>query len=435
MKLTIIGTGYVGLVSGVCFAELGNTVVCVDKLETKVQQLQAGKSPIYEPGLEELLQKNIQSGNLSFTTDLKENIQDSDIIIIAVGTPQSEDGSADLTYVHQVAKEIGEALPTNSRFVIVNKSTVPVGTAQSVKTIILEQNADVDIAVCSVPEFLREGSAVYDTMNPDRIVIGSSSQWATDLLETIHFPLASGDKIVRTDEPSAEMIKYAANSFLATKISFINEMANISEHLGANIDDVVRGIGSDRRISLIFLNAGLGYGGSCFPKDVRALMNMAGARDYVPVMLQAADEVNVRQRHRPIQHLDTHFNEELEGKTVAVLGLAFKPNTDDMRDAPSIDIIHDLTKRGAHIRAHDPIASEAAAPLLPRSVHLATSAQDAYTGADAVIIVTEWDEYKALTPAQLTAHMQGNVLIDGRNALDFAAYKDAGFDYYGIGRS
>ncbi|WP_255343634.1 nucleotide sugar dehydrogenase [Geomicrobium sp. JCM 19039] len=251
MKLTIIGTGYVGLVSGVCFAELGNTVVCVDKLETKVQQLQAGKSPIYEPGLEELLQKNIQSGNLSFTTDLKENIQDSDIIIIAVGTPQSEDGSADLTYVHQVAKEIGEALPTNSRFVIVNKSTVPVGTAQSVKTIILEQNADVDIAVCSVPEFLREGSAVYDTMNPDRIVIGSSSQWATDLLETIHFPLASGDKIVRTDEPSAEMIKYAANSFLATKISFINEMANISEHLGANIDDVVRGIGSDRRISLI----------------------------------------------------------------------------------------------------------------------------------------------------------------------------------------
>ncbi|MFB4161646.1 UDP-glucose/GDP-mannose dehydrogenase family protein [Geomicrobium sp. JSM 1781026] len=435
MKLTIIGTGYVGLVSGVCFAELGNTVVCVDKVSSKVKELQKGVSPIYEPGLEELLQKNINKGNISFTTDLRQEVLDSDVILIAVGTPQAADGSADLSYVRQVAKEIGESIPSSSRYVIVNKSTVPVGTTQTVRNIILDERPDANIAVCSVPEFLREGSAIYDTMNPDRIVIGSSSDWATELLIKLHSPLASGEKVVLTDEPSAEMIKYAANSFLATKISFINEIANISDYLGANIDDVVRGIGSDRRISPHFLNAGLGYGGSCFPKDVRALMNMANNKEYDPAMLQVVDEVNNRQRQRPIEQLDVHFKSSLNGKTIAILGLAFKPNTNDMRDAPSIDIIHELNKRGAIVRAHDPIAIHAAEPLLPRSVALLNTAEDALKEADAIILVTEWNEYKQLDPKEISKHMHQLVMVDGRNALDDVAYKQAGFDYYGIGRS
>ncbi|EZH66376.1 UDP-glucose 6-dehydrogenase [Bacillaceae bacterium JMAK1] len=435
MKLTIVGTGYVGLVSGVCFSELGHEVVCIDKMEDKVTQLRSGVSPIYEPGLEELLQKNIQAGRLTFDTDLSASATSSDVIMIAVGTPQSEDGSADMTYVHTVAKEIGQALPSTGQYVVVNKSTVPVGTADQVKEIIHSMNADVDVAVCSVPEFLREGSAVQDTMNPDRIVIGTSVPWAKDRLVQLHEKLATGDKIVFTNEKSAEMIKYAANSFLATKISFINEMANISEHVGANIDDVVRGIGSDRRISPHFLNAGLGYGGSCFPKDVKALVNMAETHDYEPQMLHAADRINEKQRFKPLDRLLTKFNNNIKGKQIAILGLAFKPNTDDMRYAPSIDIIHELVKAGAIVRAHDPIAQKAAKPFLPNNVTLVETMEETYADADAVILITEWAEYKAINPTDLISHMRGNFVIDGRNAFDADAYKNAGIDYYGIGRN
>ncbi|AXF56322.1 UDP-glucose dehydrogenase family protein [Salicibibacter kimchii] len=434
MKLTIIGTGYVGLVSGVSFADLGNDVVCVDKDEQKIAQLKKGISPIYEEGLDALLEKNIHNEKIHFTTDLAASAPDSDVIMIAVGTPQAADGSADLSFVRTVAGELGEVLPSDHRTVVVNKSTVPIGSAEEVEKIIRKKNANADVAVCSVPEFLREGSAVKDTFHPDRIVIGTDVSWANERLVHLHEPLADSEQIITTSARSAEMIKYASNAFLATKISFINEIANICEAYGANIDEVSRGIGTDRRISPHFLNAGLGFGGSCFPKDVQALIALAKDKDYEANLLQSTVAINATQRLKPVEILHHKFPRGLQDLKVAVLGLAFKPGTDDMRYAPSIDIIHELVKAGADVHAHDPIVLDAAAPLLPRAVTLHNEAEQALSKADAIVLVTEWDVYKQHPIADLAATMTGNVIIDGRNVLDANAFKEQGFDYYGIGR-
>ncbi|SDI45279.1 UDP-glucose dehydrogenase family protein [Natribacillus halophilus] len=434
MKLTIVGTGYVGLVSGVSFAELGNDVICVDKDEAKVEQLKQGSSPIYEENLEPLLQKNIANGSIRFTSSLAESAADSDVIMIAVGTPQAEDGSADLRFVHAVAQELGEALPANRPIVVVNKSTVPIGTAEEVETIMTAKNADLNVAVCSVPEFLREGSAVKDTFHPDRIVIGSTVSWARERLVHLHESLADTDNIITTSTRSAEMIKYASNAFLALKISFVNEIANICEAYGADIDEVTRGVGADRRISPHFLNAGLGYGGSCFPKDVQALISIAQQKDYAAGLLNATEALNAKQRLKPVEILSDRYPQGLQAVKVAVFGLAFKPGTDDMREAPSVDIIHELVKAGADVHAHDPIALNTAAPLLPRAVTMHEDAEGALAEAEALILVTEWDEYKNYPINDLSAAMSGKIVIDGRNALDADALKEQGFDYYGIGR-
>ncbi|QDI91821.1 UDP-glucose/GDP-mannose dehydrogenase family protein [Salicibibacter halophilus] len=434
MKLTIVGTGYVGLVSGVCFAELGNNVVCVDKDEQKVEQLKQGMSPIYEDGLEPLLQKNIHNESIHFTSDLANSAMDSDIIMIAVGTPQRDDGSADLSFVRAVAEELAEALPADRQTVIVNKSTVPIGSAEEVESIIRKKNANADIAVCSVPEFLREGSAVKDTFNPDRIVIGTDIDWASERLVRLHASLADREQIITTSARSAEMIKYASNAFLATKISFINEIANICDAYGADIDEVARGVGADRRISPHFLSAGLGFGGSCFPKDVQALISLAKDKAYEANMLNSTIAINAKQRLKPVDILQQRFPQGLQNFKIAVLGLAFKPGTDDMRYAPSIDIIHELVKAGADVHAHDPIVLDAAAPLLPRAVTLHNEAEDALSGAEATLLVTEWDMYKQYSIADMSVSMAGKIIIDGRNTLDANAFKAHGFDYYGIGR-
>ncbi|QQK77918.1 UDP-glucose/GDP-mannose dehydrogenase family protein [Salicibibacter cibarius] len=434
MKLTIVGTGYVGLVSGVSFAELGNDVVCVDKDERKIEQLKKGISPIYEEGLEPLLEKNIHNGKIHFNTDLGESASDSDIIMIAVGTPQADDGSADLSFVWAVAEELGDVLPSDKRTVVVNKSTVPIGTAEEVESIIREKNSRVDVAVCSVPEFLREGSAVKDTFKPDRIIIGTNVSWAKERLIQLHAPLADAEQIITTSPHSAEMIKYASNAFLATKISFVNEIANICEAYGANIDEVVQGVGADRRISPHFLNAGLGYGGSCFPKDVQALIALAKDKDYEANLLRSTTTINATQRLKPVEILRQRFPEGLGDVKVAVLGLAFKPGTDDMRYAPSIDIIHELVKAGADVHAHDPIVLDDAAPLLPRAVSLHENIEQALADADAMVLVTEWDAYKQYPAADVSSAMTGKIVVDGRNALDANMFKEQGFDYYGIGR-
>ncbi|QQK81590.1 UDP-glucose/GDP-mannose dehydrogenase family protein [Salicibibacter cibi] len=434
MKLTILGTGYVGLVSGVSFAELGNDVVCVDKDEEKIKQLKKGISPIYEEGLEPLLEKNIHNGKIHFTTNLAEPVAASDIIMIAVGTPQADDGSADLSFVRTVAGELGEVLPSDKRTVVVNKSTVPIGSAEEVESMIREKNATADVAVCSVPEFLREGSAVKDTFHPDRIVIGTNVSWARERLVQLHAPLADANDIITTSSRSAEMIKYASNAFLATKISFVNEIANICEAYEANIDEVAQGVGADRRISPHFLNAGLGYGGSCFPKDVQALIALARDKNYEANLLNSTVAINATQRLKPVEILQQQFPRGLRDMKVAVLGLAFKPGTDDMRYAPSIDIIHELVKAGADVHAHDPIVLDDAAPLLPRAVSLHDNVGQAITGVDAMVLVTEWDVYKQYSIAEFSSAMTGKIVIDGRNALDAKTFKEHGFDYYGIGR-
>ncbi|MDA3130933.1 UDP-glucose dehydrogenase family protein [Aliibacillus thermotolerans] len=431
MKLAVIGTGYVGLVSGTGFSELGNDVICVDKIKEKIEQLNNNQIPIYEPGLEELVRKNREAGRLSFTTDLKAAVKASDLVFIAVGTPESPSGAADLSYVYGVAEEIGEALDHKYKVIVV-KSTVPVGTSEEVERRILMKNPDANIDVCSVPEFLREGSAVHDTFHPDRIVIGARTEKAANLLVELHSPLT--DKIITTDPRSSEMIKYASNAFLATKISFINEMANICDAYEADIQAVAKGMGLDHRIGPKFLNAGIGYGGSCFPKDVKALKHLAEEKNYHSKILQAVINVNDKQSDRMIEHFDDIFGDKVEGLTVGMLGLAFKPNTDDMREAPSLKIIPKLLERGVHVKAYDPIARDNAQSLLPQEVKIVGSLTEAIQDVDALFLVTEWEEFLSLSPAELKALMKQQVVIDGRNAFDRDALKQEGFIYRGIGR-
>jgi UDPglucose 6-dehydrogenase len=432
MKLTVVGTGYVGLVSGTSFAELGNDVICVDKLPEKVDRLNNGEIPIYEPGLKELVDSNRAAGRLQFTTELRPAVQASDVVVIAVGTPESETGAANMSYVYGVADEIGEAVNDDKFRVVVNKSTVPVGTADRVGSLIADKNPDAQVEVCSVPEFLREGSAVKDTFNPDRVIIGTNSNKAADILTELHQPLT--DNIVVTDPRSSEMIKYASNAFLATKISFVNEVANICDYYGADINAVTRGMGMDNRIGPKFLNAGIGYGGSCFPKDVKAIKHLAEVKGYYPQLLQAVNDVNEKQSLRMVDHLNVIFNEDIRNITVALLGLAFKPNTDDMREAPSLKIIRSLQEYGVKVRAFDPVAEDNAKQLLEGDIYFAENALDACEGADAAMLVTEWDECLQVTPEKLKSIMNKPVMIDGRNAFEAKEFKEAGFIYHGIGR-
>jgi len=428
-NIAVIGVGYVGLVTGACFADLGNRVVCLDINEERIENLKKGIMPIYEPGLEELVERNVKAGRLSFTTSYAEAIRDAEFAFIAVGTPEGVDGEADLRYVRMAAESIADVL--DHPIIIVNKSTVPVGTGDWVADIIRQRRGDgVEFAVVSCPEFLREGSAISDFMNPDRVVLGSLDSEAAESVAQLHLPLRT--TIVITDLRTAEMIKYASNAFLATRISFINEIANICEALGADVKEVAAGMGYDKRIGRAFLDAGLGYGGSCFPKDVKALAHMAQTQGRHPQLLNAVMDINADQRRQAVQKVRQALG-ELKGTTIGLLGLAFKPNTDDMREAPSLTIASLLLAEGAHVRGYDPVAMENARRALPQ---LETS-PDPYTlaaGCDALIVVTEWNEFKHLDLKRVHGLMRRPVIIDGRNIYDPAAVRAIGFVYYGVGR-
>lgn len=430
MKLTMVGTGYVGLVTGTCFAEIGHEVTCVDVDEKKIEDLRAGVIPIYEQGLTELVKRNIENHRLKFSTSLADTLSGTDAVFIAVGTPSLPDGRADLRYVRTVAETIGQHLKAYT--VIVNKSTVPVGTADEVARIIARHVDPTLFDVVSCPEFLREGSAVRDFLEPDRVVIGADSERAKKTMLDIFEPLHAQNVLV-TNVKSAEMIKYAANAFLATKISFINEIANVCERVGADVEKVSEGIGLDSRIGPKFLKAGLGYGGSCFPKDVRALRQIAGIHGYHFKLLNAVIEVNNEQRFRVVHKL-LDYLEDLHGKEVAVLGLAFKDNTDDIRESASIDIVRDLQERGARVRAYDPVAAENARTMLNGDIQYATNALDCVRGADAIILATEWPEFVELDWSAIADAVKSKVLVDGRNLLDPAKMRALGFHYDGIGR-
>ncbi|MBJ9988948.1 UDP-glucose dehydrogenase family protein [Paenibacillus sp. S28] len=429
MRLAVIGTGYVGLVSGVCFSDLGNDVVCVDKLEDKVEMLLQGISPIYEPGLGELIHKNKERGRLNFTTNLAEAVQKSEIIIIAVGTPSLPNGQANLSYIEDAAKEIGESL--NNFKIIVTKSTVPVGTNEKIKQII-SKYSQFPFEIASVPEFLREGTAVQDTLHPDRIIIGATSDYTKEKLIKLHSPLS--ENILVTDIRSAEMIKYASNAFLATKISFINEIANICEKVGADITQVASGMGYDKRIGSSFLKAGIGYGGSCFPKDTQALIQIAGQMDYDFKLLKSVVEVNHEQRFNIIRKLEALLG-DLSEKTIAIWGLSFKPETDDVRDAPAFEIINALLQRGAKVRAYDPIAVGNFIKYYNlKAVEYCRNAQETAENADALCILTEWDEFRNITPDLIQSWLRYPNLIDGRNIYMEDEIKETQLIYYSIGR-
>ncbi|AFH65293.1 UDP-glucose dehydrogenase family protein [Paenibacillus caseinilyticus] len=429
MKITVIGTGYVGLVSGVCFAELGNEVVCVDKIKAKIDSLNRGEVPIYEPGIEELIEKNTKEGRLSFSDNLTEPVENSEIIIIAVGTPPLPNGEADLQYVDQVARDI--ALAMNGYKIVMTKSTVPVGTNERIKGIISELTTH-PFDVVSVPEFLREGSAIKDTLNPDRIIIGSDSPKAQEQITRLHQPLT--DNIIITDIRSAEMIKYASNAFLATKISFINEIANICEKVGADVTKVAAGMGYDKRIGSSFLQAGIGYGGSCFPKDTGALIQIAGNVNYEFKLLKAVVDVNTDQRFNVIAKLKESLG-DLKDRTIGIWGLAFKPNTDDIRDAPAIDIVEALVAAGARIRVYDPIAMPNFKRVVQHaSIEWCDEPYEVATGCDAVCLLTEWDEFKNVDLIQAEALMKQPILIDGRNVFSKEQIEKTNFSYYSVGR-
>ena len=437
MRVTIFGTGYVGLVTGTCLAEVGHDVICVDIDAAKVEGLNNGIIPIYEPGLEPMVKANHAAGRLNFTTDAAAAIQHGNTIFIAVGTPPDEDGSADLKYVLAVAKTIGQNLARPA--VIVNKSTVPVGTADKVREVVAAQlearGTPVAFDVASNPEFLKEGDAVNDCMRPDRIVIGASSTSAIEQLKRLYGPFnRNHERIVTMDVRSAELTKYAANAMLATKISFMNEMANIAERVGADIEHVRHGIGSDPRIGYSFIYPGAGYGGSCFPKDVQALERIAKQHGYSAQILEAIEAVNARQKHRLFELISDHYHGNIAGKTIAVWGLAFKPNTDDMRDSASIPLVQALLAGGAAVSAYDPAAMDQARPILPGIEFADDDAYSAAEGADALVIVTEWDEFRALDLARLAAIMRGRTLVDLRNVYDRAEAEEAGFAYHGLGR-
>jgi UDPglucose 6-dehydrogenase len=438
-KICVVGTGYVGLVTGACLAELGNSVVCLDVVEAKIVRLRAGEMPIYEPGLEPLVRRNVSKGRLSFTTDYADAVRDADFCFIAVNTPSISGGAAaDMTYVKRAASDIARHLTRST--IIVNKSTMPVGSGDVVYGVAMENLSDpsLSVAVVSNPEFLREGSAVQDFLQPDRVVLGSYEREAARTVGELYMPLRA--PIIITDLYTAEMIKYASNAFLATKISFINEIARICDELGADVKEVAAGMGYDKRIGRAFLDAGLGYGGSCFPKDVKALAHMAGEAGLHPQLLDAVMKINDDQRHVVIQKLEAALGglDSLAGKTVAVLGLAFKDNTDDMREAPSIDIIAWLVESGARVRSYDPEAIGTARALLPdHNVTYCADEYDAATGADAIAVVTEWKRFRDLDMERLRSVMrdpENAPLIDGRNLYDPEEMARLGFRYQGIGR-
>ncbi len=432
MKISVIGTGYVGLVVGTCFAETGNDVRCVDVDKKKIAMLRKGKSPIYEPGLEELLKKNIHEKRLSFTPDIVSAIEQTEVIFLALPTPPAEDGSADLKHVLGVAETIGKNL--NGYKVIVNKSTVPVGTADSVHAAI-SKNAVEDFDVVSNPEFLKEGAAVMDFLKPDRIVIGSRSPRAIGIMQDLYAPFVrTGNPVIITDERSSELTKYAANAFLAAKISFINEIANLCDRVGADVDMVRRGIGSDPRIGLQFLFAGVGYGGSCFPKDVSALVKTATDYNYDFKILEAVESVNQRQRTLFADKVVGHFGNKIKGSEIAIWGLSFKPNTDDMREAPAITIVHQLLKHHAKVRVHDPVALGVAKKHFGSSVKYFENNYDALKGADALVVITEWNEFRRPDFDKMKTLMKQHVVFDGRNIYSPKIMREKGFTYFGIGR-
>jgi UDPglucose 6-dehydrogenase len=430
-KLAVVGTGYVGLVTGACFAELGNHVACIDSDAAKIAMLDGGRIPFFEPGLGELVRRNVIAGRLSFHNAVADGIREAEFVFIAVGTPTGPDGRADLRSVRAVAREI--ALGLDSEKIVVNKSTVPVETGDLVEAIIRENNpTSFDVGVVSNPEFLREGSAIEDFMHPDRIVIGASNPAHAQAVAALYAPLDA--PVIVTDIRTAEMIKYTANAFLAAKISFINEIANICERIGADVKSVAHGIGSDKRIGALFLNAGLGFGGSCFPKDVTALTRMAEVNGVHPLLLNAVLDVNEAQIRRITDRLDNTLG-DLHTRCVAVLGLAYKPNTDDVRESPAIKLIRALIAEGARVRVHDPAAIPTAGAELGDDVAYATTAYEAAEGADAVVVATDWNEYKQLDLKRLASRMRGDLLIDARNIYDPVAAVEAGLSYSGIGRA
>lgn len=459
MRVCVIGTGYVGLVTGVCLARIGHHVICVDNNEEKVKLMQAGQSPIFEPGLSELMQEAIQAGNIEFTSDLGAGVSHGEVLFIAVGTPPLPNGESDTRYVEAVARGIGEHLNGGYK-VIVNKSTVPIGSGDWVRMIVLDGVAErqkalvtsgsatltaieADFDVVSNPEFLREGSAVYDTFNPDRIVLGSNNPRAIALMKELYAPIVSREyaddqslptvPVLVTDLSSAEMIKYAANAFLATKISFINEVANICDRVGADVTQVAKGIGLDSRIGNKFLQAGIGWGGSCFPKDVSALIHTADDYGYEAQLLKAAVNVNQRQRTLAIEKLQQVLK-ILKGKTVGLLGLTFKPDTDDMRDAPALDLIENLARLGAKVKAYDPLVSQSGLRHGLSNVLVETDVERLADGCDALVLVTDWKEFRTLDFAKMAKLMNHPVIIDGRNFFDQEELEAAGFRYLGIGR-
>jgi len=429
-QICVIGVGYVGVVTGACFADLGNHVIALDINKQRIENLNNGIMPIYEPGLEELVKRNVKAGRLRFTTDYAEAVTGTEFAFIAVGTPSGVNGEADLQYVAAAAKSIAENMTTP--IIIINKSTVPVGTGDWVADIVKRsQKTPIDFAVVSCPEFLREGSAIPDFMSPHRTVLGSTDKDAANKVAQLHLPLRA--PIVITDLRTAEMIKYASNAFLATKISFINEIANICEALGADVKEVAAGMGYDARIGRYFLDAGLGWGGSCFPKDVMALAYMAEAAGRDPRILNTVMDVNYERRKMVVEHVKEMLGGSLKGKAVGLLGLAFKPNTDDMRDAPSVDIARELNVSGAIVRAYDPVAMDVARNLLP-AVEMFTDPYDMAKGCDALMVVTEWNEFKQLDLEKIKELLKTPVIFDARNIYDPDLMKTIGFAYRGVGR-
>ncbi len=436
MKIAVVGTGYVGLVTGTCFAEVGIDVTCIDIDQKKIDGLKEGIMPIYEPGLEPMVKKNHQKGRLHFSTELAASIQDCEAVFIAVGTPPGEDGSADLKYVLGVAREIGQNM--NKHLVIVTKSTVPVGTAQKVKTAVKEEldkrGSELTYDVASNPEFLKEGAAIQDFLKPDRIVVGVESETAEDVMKRLYKPfLLNGHPTIFMDIPSAEMTKYAANSMLATKISFMNDIANLCEIMGADVNMVRKGIGSDNRIGNKFIYPGVGYGGSCFPKDVKALIRTAQENGYSMSVLSAVEEVNERQKSVLVNKIKSHFGDNLTGMTFAVWGLSFKPKTDDMREAPSVVIINALLAAGASVKAYDPIAMEEARKDLGDTITYSKDEYDTLIDSDALLVITEWPEFRVPNFDVMSKLLKGKVIFDGRNIYDRKELEAQGYQYYGIG--
>lgn len=434
MNIAIIGTGYVGLVTGTCFAETGNHVICVDIDEAKVAKMKSGVIPIFEPGLSVLFERNTNNGRLSFTTDLAKAVEDAEIVFLALPTPPGADGSADLSYVLGVAKDLSKIIKKYT--VIVDKSTVPVGTAEKVEALLLENLDKSLFDVVSNPEFLREGVAVDDFLKPDRVVIGTSSDRARQTMERLYQPFVrQGNPIFFMDERSAEVTKYAANSYLATRISFMNEIANLCELVGANVDNVRRGMGADGRIGKRFLFAGIGYGGSCFPKDVKALAKTAGDYGYDFQILKSVMDVNQRQKLRLVEKMNKYYDGNLSGKVVAMWGLAFKPNTDDIREAPALEAIDQLLEAGATVQAFDPEAMDNVKAIYGDKITFVNSKYDATKGADCLAIVTEWNEFRTPDFGELKQQLSDRVIFDGRNLYDLNIAQDAGLAYMSIGRS
>ncbi|MFI3314597.1 MAG: UDP-glucose/GDP-mannose dehydrogenase family protein [Rikenellaceae bacterium] len=437
MKIAVVGTGYVGLVSGACFAEMGVYVTCVDVDQRKIDSLVGGVIPIYEPGLDEIVIRNHKEGRLSFTTDLTEVIDDVEVVFSAVGTPPDEDGSADLKYVLEVARTFGQNIKKYT--ILVTKSTVPVGTAQKVKVAIQEEldkrGVDIPFDVASNPEFLKEGAAIKDFMSPDRVVVGVESKQAEEVMSKLYRPfLINNFRVIFTDIPSAEMIKYAANAMLATRISFMNDIANLCEIVGADVNMVRKGIGSDSRIGSKFLYPGCGYGGSCFPKDVKALIKSAEKSNYDMKVLKAVEEVNDNQKHKVFDKLSAFYNGELQGKKIAIWGLSFKPETDDMREATSLVVINLLKEAGCIVKAFDPVSMEECKRRIGDVVEYGNDIYDTALDADAILLLTEWKQFRMPSWGVLKKTMNKPLIIDGRNIYDYNEVKEQGFDYFCIGR-